>query len=168
MELRPIRENWAITTISDQLFRKLSHLRIQIVPNVVHDAFGTFGFCCIRRIWIGLEAVLGLEPVHVNMAVLIKLIVELFAKLLMVIFWEVPERVGDSLTLLFLGKERVSFGSVRYIYWSVQFPFKGEVSGGNRLGEVSFDNLGNLVYLLDGHVNVIFDQKCNSNTGPLY
>lgn len=82
----------------------------------MHDAFGTFGFCCIRRIWIGLEAVLGLEPVHVNMAVLIKLIVELFAKLLMVIFWEVPERVGDSLTLLFLGKERVSFGSVRYIY----------------------------------------------------
>lgn len=50
----------------------------------------------------------------------------------------------------------------------MQFPFKGEVSGGNRLGEVSFDNLGNLVYLLDGHVNVIFDQKCNSNTGPLY
>ena len=50
----------------------------------------------------------------------------------------------------------------------VQFAFQSEVSGGNRLGEVSPNNLGDLVYLLDEHTNVIFDKKCNSVTGPLY
>ena len=76
------------------------------------DAFGPFGVCWIRSIRVGLEPVLGLEPVHVNMSVFFKLIVELFAKLLMIFFGEVPECVGNGLTFLFLGEERISFGSV--------------------------------------------------------
>lgn len=92
-DLNPIGENLTISTVSDKLFWKLRHLRIQIVHQTMHDSSTllTLGRIGINRISSGdisaiaakqlkesfhhsLHFNIRSESVHVNVAIAIELI----------------------------------------------------------------------------------------------
>ena len=151
MELCPIWKNWTIASISYQLLRKLGHLRIQVVPYVVHDTFGTLGSCWVSCIRVGSESVFGLESVHINVAVFFELCVEFFTQLFMMLFWEVSESICNRLTLLFFSEQRISFWGMGQMFESVLLFFKWEVSWGNGFSEIDTNDFSYFVTLFNRH-----------------
>lgn len=94
----------------------------------MHDAFCAFSSRWVSCVWISSESIFGLESVHVNVTIFFKLCVEFLAQFLMLLFGEISKGVGDGLTLLFFGKQRISFWGVGQMFESVLFFVKREVS----------------------------------------
>ncbi len=154
MELCPVWKNWTIASVSDQLLGELSHFRVQIVPNVVHNAFGPFSFCRKRRISICSESVFRLESVHVNMSVFFEFCIQFFAQFFMVLFREISEGIGNGLPFLFLCEQRVSLGGMWQMFEPVLFFLERKVSQRNGLSEIETDDFSNFIDFFDGHVSL--------------
>ena len=151
MELSPVWKNCTITSISDQLLWKLGYFRIQIVPNIVHYAFGSFSLGWISLIRIGPESIFRLESIHINVTILFELCVEFFPQFFMVLFGEISEGISNSLSLLFFIEQWISFGGMWQILQPVFLSFQWKVSFWNGLGEINLNDLSHFVDLFDGH-----------------
>jgi hypothetical protein len=59
--------------IGDELFRELCNFRVQVIPDVMHDAFGLLDFCreCVEGVCF--ESISGLKSVHVDMSIVLRI-----------------------------------------------------------------------------------------------
>lgn len=138
VELSPVRKDWSVATISDEFLRKLSNIRIEIVPNIVHNTFSSFTSCWISLERIGFESIKRFKSIHVNVTILFEFFIKFFTELFMPLFREISEGISNTLSLLFFCQLWISFRCMGNILWSTILIGKTEISRGNWLWEVYF------------------------------
>lgn len=101
MVLSPVGKDGAISTIGNQLFRELSHFRIEVVHDVMNNARCLWGLSRIHMLGIGHYPVRWPEAVHIDVPVISQLGRKLRAKDSMKLIREIPQGISDGLYCFF-------------------------------------------------------------------
>lgn len=94
--LSPVLEHGAVAAVGDQLVRELSHLRIQVVLDHVHDGLGLITETGVLLDRASVHLVVWPEAHHVDAAVGLELLEELWGQRLVPLHGEVAQGVGQG------------------------------------------------------------------------